>query len=936
VLAACGAGGPAGADRPSLDLCGAWEFRQDAQDVGKAEKWYAPGTAFEREIAVPGAWNAQGVGRSAKPGDAPAVFGLRGSGDDAQTLFHAFPGPGWYRRSVGIPADWRGKQIQLKFDGVHRYADVWVNGEHAGTNIGYVAPFQLDISQWAKPGEKAAITVRVDARQNKEIDALTGCLDTADFVYATWGGIHRKVTLEAVPAVPIDDVFVVPRLADQAAEVQVTLGKSADAGKGNLEVAVQIRGEDGNIAGQAKGTPDASGCSVIPVKIPHVKPWSPRGPYLYMARVTLLENGREADRMTVRFGMREFKTDGNRFLLNGKPFFVRGYGDDCIWPNTICPPADREAFRRRLQTAKDYGFNYVRHHSWCPPEEYFDAADELGLLLQPEFAIAYAWDLAKTPAAKQLYRQQWEQMIQAHRNHPSIAVWCMGNELYNSFDMAPEMYAAAKRLDPSRLVIDSDGCNLDHQSRQTLDFCVLQFGETGSFGYQDGKYQLGQGPLKPVIAHEMGYFVTLPDLTQTDLFRAGLRPYWLYQAAEAAKAKGVLPEYPRWVDCSNRLQALCLKANFEAARRRPFMSGYSQWLLMDYPNCAEGIVDMFHRPKALTAQDARKFNAPTVLLMDCPRRNYSFGETAKIKLLVSRYEDEPTGRAALRWELRRGKDVLASGSKQGLKVGCGGVQDLMTVDLAIPRLPAAAKLTLAVTLTDPNGVAANDWPFWAFPQEPLKDPARKLRYRGIEGFEKLYPWAKELQARPEPADCDLLVAAQCDEATLAYLEQGGRLLLLDPDPLFKTERVSGFRPAGWDPGQQGGHVGTAVQINHPALKNVPCEGWCDLQFYPLLMGAKFAVLDEVSTKIDPIVRSIDVPQRLSNRGFLFEIRLGKGPLLVSGFNFAGALKSNDPAAACLLDQLVRYGLSAAFAPQATVSTLPLRPGPKAAQRFGTK
>ena len=166
--------------------------------------------------------------------------------------------------------------------------------------------------------------------------------------------------------------------------------------------------------------------------------------------------------------------------------------------------------------------------------------------------------------------------------------------------------------------------------------------------------------------------------------------------------------------------------------------------------------------------------------------------------------------------------------------------------------------------------------------------------------------------------------------------QGGGLLLLDPDPLFKTERVSGFRPAGWDPGQQGGHVGTAVRIDHPALKNLPCEGWCDLQFYPLLVGAKFALLDEVLPKIDPIVRSIDVPQRLSNRAFLFEIRLGKGALLLSGLNFAGALKNNDPAAAYLLDQLVCYSLSAAFAPQATSSKLPLRPGVKAAQTPRTK
>ena len=924
ALPARGADGPGriteqdATGRPTIDLTGPWQFRMDPEDVGRTEKWFADGVNFDRQVVVPGAWNAQGIGSTAKADASTAVFGLRGTGNDADTLFHAFPGPGWYRRTVTIPAAWQGKSIQINFGGVHRYADVWVNGEHVGSHISYLTPFSFDITKWAQPGKAATLTIRVDARQNKQVDSLMGCFDTVDFVYANWGGIYRTITLEATPPVRIDDVFVLPRLADETADVQVTLAGS-EGSTATLEVAVDIRGKDGTLAAQAKGTL-AAGQASIPAKIAGVKPWSPRDPYLYTAQVTLLKDSRSLDRKTVRFGMREFKVEGTQFLLNGKPFFVRGYGDDCIYPNTICPPADRDFHRRRLQTAKDYGFNYVRHHSWCPPEEYFDAADELGLLIQPEFAIAYSADLAKTPPTKQLYRDEWRAMIRAHRNHPSIGVWCMGNELYNSFDMAPEMYEMAKRIDPSRLVIDSDGCNLNHQGRSTLDFCVVQFSESGSFGYQDGKYSRGQA-IKPIIAHEMGYFVTLPDLGQKDLFRDGLRPYWLYQAEEVAKKKGLLAEYPRWVECSNRLQGLCLKTNYEAVRRSTLMSGYSQWLFMDYPNCAEGIVDMFYRPKALTPEDARKFNAPTVLLMDCPRRNYFFGEKAKVTLLASRYEDAPSDHATLRWELRAGNDVLGSGSKDGLKVVSTGLQELASADIEIPPRAAAEKLTLAVTLTDENGSCVNDWNFWAFPRDPFKEQSRKLCYRGIAGFETVYPWAKELKAAPVAADCELLVTSECDEATRAYLEQGGRVLLLNPERLFKTEKVSGFRAAGWDPRLSGGHVGTAAQSGHPAIRNMPCDGWCDLAFYPLIMGAKFAVLDDLAVHIDPIVRSIDVPQRLSNRAFLFEARVGKGRLLVSGLNFAAALSGGDPAAAYLRDQLVRYGLSDAFAPKAELPKL---------------
>jgi len=343
------------------------------------------------------------------------------------------------------------------------------------------------------------------------------------------------------------------------------------------------------------------------------------------------------------------KVQDGKFLLNDKPIFLCGYGDDCIYPNTIAPPADKEEYRRRFKVVKDYGFNYARHHSWFPPQEYFDVADEMGILLQPEFPIAYRWNLATTVQGKKLYLDQWREIIKASRNHPSIVTWCMGNELYESFDMAPAMYHLAKQIDPTRLVIDSDG--VARQPRATLDFWIWQFNESTSFAYRDAKYDLGDmKPQKPIVAHEMGYFVTLPNLEQLPLFQQGLRPYWLYEARDLAREKKVTQLYPEWVDKSNRLQALCIKTNIEAVRRS-VLQGYSLWLFQDYPYCAEGTVDMFYRPKAISAADYRKFNSPTVLLIDSDQRNFRCGETVKMTLLVSRYEDQPSDNAVARWKL---------------------------------------------------------------------------------------------------------------------------------------------------------------------------------------------------------------------------------------------------------------------------------------------
>ena len=242
-----------------------------------------------------------------------------------------------------------------------------------------------------------------------------GCLDTLDFLYVNWGGLHQPVRLEAATPTRIDDLFVVPRLANNTAEIRVAI---AGPKSRNLRVVAQVLDADGHLVKSADELikPDAPE-TVVAVLIANPKLWSPNSPHLYTARINLLADGATLDQRLVRFGMREFKVAGGKFLLNGKPIFLRGYGDDCIFPNTICPPADKDELRARLALAREYGFNFVRHHSWTPPEAYLDAADELGMMLQPEFPFAYAWDLPTSPEARRAALEQWQS-----RHPASIAI----------------------------------------------------------------------------------------------------------------------------------------------------------------------------------------------------------------------------------------------------------------------------------------------------------------------------------------------------------------------------------------------------------------------------------------------------------------------------------------------------------------------------------
>src|SRR6185436_7491431 len=230
-------------------------------------------------------------------------------------------------------------------------------------------------------------------------------------------------------------------------------------------------------------------------------------------------------------------------------------------------------------------------------------------------------------------------------------------------------------------------------------------------GFQDSKYSIPKDVTKPVVAHEMGYFVTLPDLKQLDLFQGGVRPYWLLQARDLAAANGLETTYPDWLASSYRLQAASLKRNQEAARRSR-LSGTSVWLFQDYPNCAEGVVDMFFRPKGVSPEEFRKYNAPTVLLLDAPRRSWRSGETVDFKFVVSRFEDEPSATATLRWELKSGTDTLASGRQERLQISADGVQELPALKLEMPSGTQARQLTLTAELADANGKTQNSWNLW--------------------------------------------------------------------------------------------------------------------------------------------------------------------------------------------------------------------------------
>ena len=653
--------------RPQIDLDGEWEFRIDPKDVGQQERWFDASVPFEDKIVVPGAWDAQGIG------------------EETDKITNSYIGKAWYRRVVNIPSDWSDKQAFLRIGGVHRYADVWINGKHVLRHVGYIVDFDIDLTNYISPGDDVTIAIRVDSDQDLEIDALTGAFDMIDYMYISWGGIHQHVWLEARSSGWIEDAFVKPDIAESKIDVEVRL-RSETAGE--QELMIEIIGPEGDIVANTshlvnllEGNSNAN----LSIALDDPLLWSPNHPWLYRLRLSLLDGDMRSDDWEIRFGMREIEIRGADIYLNGKKIYLHGYGDDSIYPKTICPPADHKEYRERMKLIKEFGFNYVRHHSSVPLPEYFDVADELGILVQPELPIAYDRFLMmglEHKASRELYVESWRGMIRRYRNHPSVFGWCMSNELYGGFEFATELYDIAKKNDPTRPVYDTDGVPPGLE-RPTLDVLPVQFDvhvlpvqspTVNQIPKRDpmhpllkpitrrtNKYIFESPPTKPVISHEMGNYVTYPNVHDAKKFKDNVKPFWLDQVYIELETRGMLDEAERLAECSENLQALSHKINIERQRMSPYTDGHALWLFQDYWTTNVGLVNTYFEIKGKGPEYYSKFISDVVLLADMPKYTFTAGERIEIPLLISDFGEENIVDGKLSWSLHQGTEEIGRG-----------------------------------------------------------------------------------------------------------------------------------------------------------------------------------------------------------------------------------------------------------------------------------
>lgn len=890
-----------------LSLDGEWHFRLDPEDIGVQQGWFSTPDLLAERIQVPGSWQGQGFGHDGL--DDTWDFRLK-----ARTFQATYKGTGWYARILQVPQDWDQSRVWLNFGGVHPSAEVWLDGVRLGENDMPFVPFGFEVTGLVQPGRPHLLAVRVHEHNRQYGMAYNW--------QGNWSGLYRSVELTATGPVYIEHCSILPEVESERIRFRVQLG-GAEATTGlHLQVAIAPAGEE---AQPVEAQVPVSGAQVeFETAVPSPRRWSPDTPNLYEVAVALVDGSGTLDALKERAGFVRLSTAGKQFLINGEPYYMRGSGDFISCPETGCPDTDRNRWRRKLQILRDYGYNYVRCQSYVYAPEYFDAADEVGLLVQSEMGSLGAWGghspdhvyqwPKPTPDHYPILRQQWNLIVQRDANHPSANLYCMSNEYGTSCDfprIAWQCYRDTKAIKPTAFVIWTDG---GYNKDLPGDFVNAE-------AQGDRRGDASSADL-PLIQHEFRWWSSFPDVRTAYKYSGAVRPYGVDIAREAAQRRGLVRLLPACAATSQQLQLLEAKLRLENLRRdNRDLAGVCHFDAMDMPPSPQGIIDEFYERKLADAATWLQTNGDTVLLcsLGVDDRVLQGGQAWRCTFYISDFAHPPLDHPVLEWRLQAGDKTLCAGQfavEHTPYCACA----IGEIEASLPELSGALACQLEGTLLAGERRATNCWRLWLLPAAAGL-PSTMGRY-GEAQHTWLQSWAELPQVTAESINGRRVVLSErLDEPLVEYLRGGGRVILATGEGLVRPHGPNfGFvkyfftPPANYPP-YEDGQNGTII-ADHPLLGDYPHDGYADLQFFRLIDGSPPIDLEPLClTDEDPVLRAIHRYPVFHPLGYLVERQVGQGRLVLCALG----LDQRLPEGRYLLAKMCSYLAEATLAGVSTLS-----------------
>lgn len=436
-------------DTPTRDtrtLNGLWSFALDRRGEGHPQGWFRGPLPDAVPVPVPASYNELWPDESIR----------------------SHVGEVWYQRQARIPAGWAGQRIVLRLDSATHAAVVYVDDVEVVRHVGGYLPFEADITAHVTPGAEHRISIAVDniltmqsVPPGQVVENAAGTRRQKYFHdFFNYAGLHRTVWLYATPATYVRDITVVTDVQDSTGYVSYSVDVA-----GTGDVTVSLIDEAGAVVATGGGLEGR-------LEVPQARLWQPGAAYLYRLEVTVSSGGSVVDVYDVNVGIRTVKVQGNRFLINGEPFYFTGFGkhED---NNVRGKQHDDVMMIHDFALLKWIGANSFRTAHYPYAEEVLDLADREGIVIIDETpAVGMNFGLAggifgASPGAtyspdtindttREAHAQVIRELVARDKNHPCVVMWSIANEpesgTTGARDYFEPLFTLTRELDPTRPV----------------------------------------------------------------------------------------------------------------------------------------------------------------------------------------------------------------------------------------------------------------------------------------------------------------------------------------------------------------------------------------------------------------------------------------------------------------------------------------------------
>lgn len=740
---------------PNLFLDGSWQVIFDDQNKGRVLNWQ-----FEEEFR-----SYYGIEQVT----VPACL---------EEFRQDYEGVAWYGKTFEMPADWHDKVVRLFFEAVNYRAEVWVNGGAVGHHEGGYTGFVFEVGDLLKPGQPNFIAVRVITpliTRDVVIDGL-GRDDMPHWRGAIAGGIWQSVLLIATDSVYIEEVYVRGDIETGEAVVEIDIRNA-----GLKSRPVNLDWDISPCKGTASAVTETESLTLRPghsklkrkFAVENFQLWDLDNPFLYKLTAQVQMQDGLPDLVPIRFGFREFTVKGKNFYLNGKKIVLKTTFNEGFYPHSLAFPRDLELLKKEFRLIKEGNINMIRPWRKPQPSVVYDMADEMGILFVGALPVECMDNWPQiTPYARQRIENEVTEMVLRDRNHPSIVIWEMFNEILRDGlkRLRHSTSLKARELDESRLIMDEAGgfagvCSIylpgsyeptpindvhnypgtpfDQASYDNLLFLGKSESELKALG-RSGTGGQTRSHVEPGLLtniSELGYG-SIPDLEAnlaqyrregnpfTPDYRIHERLFESY--GKVLKQTGVDQVFPNFQDFVLACQEIHYEGNklmAEACRINPDIAGIGIHALNDGDwVVGAGLIDNFRNPKRAYYAIKEVF-ADRYLAVRPSRQNLYAGQDLQINLTAVNDTDNVAGTITVSVAGNEGQALF---EVQDQVVLPEGIADLGIYD--IPTDGMKGKCQVEVSLKVGNSISVEGRSsFYALDEAESELPLREVTVIDLDG-----------------------------------------------------------------------------------------------------------------------------------------------------------------------------------------------------------